>query len=550
MKLKNLLIAAFVAMSAVPLFVGLQYLNETAREHDEEQFVRHLDSLADISKDRVLRVTERIREQTDLIANRTQLKMSLERWNRNNDPVELSGVRESIDDAITSLTHIQSIRVFDKGGTLVATAGDSASGNDEKVPRLSRETLALQRDRSDTLLERGQRIVLNNRLIGYIRISYFADFLNQLVSTRAGLGDTGEWLLAVRSSDNTALVVTPLKYTPGAAFERSISVGDSKSPIAQAFLGNERILQNTPDYRGVPVVAATRYLPDQGWAIVTKVDQSEVDELANQNQSVILVSEIVIILSAIGVGIALAIYISRPVEKLTDHTAKVADGVLKEPDIGNPSWYEAQQLTDHFSQMISSLRDLNETLQDKVEERTRELTHMNRELETLATRDHLTGLFNRRHFDKKFEEEFARSKRYKRELSVAVLDIDHFKSINDNYGHAVGDEVLKTIAEYTQSSIRESDVAARTGGEEFCILLPETNAQAAQAFLERFRHGVSELSFTADDRTFTVTCSIGVARCDEDSETREELLFRADESLYKAKNNGRNQVLLFRRQQS
>jgi len=545
-RLKNLLITAFVAISAVPLFVGLQYLNESSRAYTVQQFAENLDALADISKERVQTAINRMEEQTALIAGRTQLRRSLDRWIRTGESPAYQEMLESINDAQVTLTNIHSIRVYNKDGDQIAESEGFPPIETNTSPAFFRDGVKLHAVAGETFLTVGQPLTFNDRTIGFLRINFFANFLDELVSRRTGLGQTGEWALIVRNDDGNALVATPLKYDKGSAFSLSQPAENTDAPMIQALLGNETVLKRTNDYRGEPVMAVTRYLPEQDWGIVTKMDLSEVNELARANESVIYTAEIVIILSAIGVGILLAFYIARPVEKLSDHTDKVARGELTEPQVENPGWFEAKQLTEHFSYMISSLRELNNTLQEKVDERTRDLTNVNQELELLVTQDHLTGLFNRRHFDKRFEEEFRRSKRYQRELSVAVLDIDFFKSINDTFGHAVGDEVLKKLGAFLKTSVRDSDIVARTGGEEFCIVLTETGGQAAQAFLERFRQGVSELAFNAEGRDFKVTCSIGVAVLDAATETAEELLFRADQSLYNAKNNGRNQVLLFR----
>jgi len=546
MRLKSLLITAFVALSAVPLFVGLQYLNESYRAYNIEQFSEHLNALAEITEERVQTAVDRMEEQTDLIAGRSQLTRSLDLWHRTGESLAFDSLEQGISDAQASLSSIHSIRIYSKNGDLVAESKGFPPLKADTSPASFRDGLKLHRTEGVAFVTVGKPLILGNRTIGFIRISYFADFLDQLVKQRTGLGQTGEWALAVRNEDGGALVATSLKYDSASAFSRSLSADNTDAPMIQALLGNETVLKQATDYRGKTVIAATRYLPEQDWGIVAKVDLSEVNELARQNESVIYIAEVVIILSAIGVGIVLAFYIARPVEKLSDHTNKIANGELTEPHVENPGWLEAKQLTDHFSYMISSLRELNDNLQEKVDERTHDLQSVNRELELLATQDHLTGLFNRRHFDQRFEEEFRRSKRYQRDLAVAVLDIDFFKSINDTYGHAVGDEVLKKLSGFLKTSVRDSDIAARTGGEEFCIVLTETGGRAAQAFLERFRQGVSELEFVAEERKFTITCSIGIAVLDSATENREQLLFRADQSLYNAKNNGRNQVLLFR----
>lgn len=126
-----------------------------------------------------------------------------------------------------------------------------------------------------------------------------------------------------------------------------------------------------------------------------------------------------------------------------------------------------------------------------------------------------------------------------------MMDVDHFKSINDKYGHAVGDEVLQKFANHLESYCRDSDIVARIGGEEFCILLVECESDNAITILERIRQGLSEIEFHANPEPFFATCSFGVAFIDDSCTTPEELLKQADTALYAAKHNGRNFIVQY-----
>lgn len=162
------------------------------------------------------------------------------------------------------------------------------------------------------------------------------------------------------------------------------------------------------------------------------------------------------------------------------------------------------------------------------------------ELRRLATTDPLTGIANRRRFLDKAPREVTRSQRYGRNLSVLMLDVDHFKSINDRYGHAVGDQVLCRLVEVCTEELREHDVIGRLGGEEFAILLPETELETARAVAERLRQNIERT--TVDGQSFHFTVSFGVAQVKGSEETAEEVIRRADEALYRAKQKGRNRV--------
>lgn len=171
----------------------------------------------------------------------------------------------------------------------------------------------------------------------------------------------------------------------------------------------------------------------------------------------------------------------------------------------------------------------------------RALRQAERDLQRLATTDELTGTCNRRAFSGVAEREFLRAKRFDRPMTLLALDIDHFKLINDRHGHAVGDRVLKTCAERWMKLLREQDLLGRLGGEEFCVLLPETPPAVAMAVAERLRAATSSVP-TGDG--VLVTVSIGVSSLVPDDEDWADTLERADHALYVAKDEGRDRVAL------
>jgi len=160
--------------------------------------------------------------------------------------------------------------------------------------------------------------------------------------------------------------------------------------------------------------------------------------------------------------------------------------------------------------------------------------------EQCATTDALTGLPNRRHADEVLERLLAAARRTRRPLSVVLFDLDHFKAINDNFGHSIGDEALRATASATRELLRGSDHAARFGGEEFLLLLPETSADDALIVAEKLRAQIAELEVEGLDRE--VTASFGVAAYPDHEATADRLIEAADAALYRAKAAGRNRV--------
>ena len=160
-----------------------------------------------------------------------------------------------------------------------------------------------------------------------------------------------------------------------------------------------------------------------------------------------------------------------------------------------------------------------------------------------ATLDALTNLNNRRQFEVRLGQEIATTKRQKNPLCAMMIDIDFFKKVNDTYGHASGDIVLRTVAQIIKEHLRESDIPSRYGGEEFAILLPYTHIEEAQIVGERLRKAVEETPVCLDKMNINVTISMGLAELDS-NESGEELFKRADKALYEAKESGRNRVCI------
>lgn len=192
----------------------------------------------------------------------------------------------------------------------------------------------------------------------------------------------------------------------------------------------------------------------------------------------------------------------------------------------------------HINDKSVELKELNENLENKVTERTQELENIKDELEVLATTDALTQMHNRYALMKFLSTEVNRSHRYDTPLSVIMYDVDHFKVVNDKYGHDIGDIVLSTLSKLVKKNIRDIDVVGRYGGEEFLVVLPNISIEEAKFFAHRLREEVEAYSF---ETVGSITISLGLVEV-KNEENINELFQRVDKLLYKSKNNGRNQV--------
>ncbi len=169
-------------------------------------------------------------------------------------------------------------------------------------------------------------------------------------------------------------------------------------------------------------------------------------------------------------------------------------------------------------------------------------------LEYESTIDSLTNIYNRRQFDRRLREEFSVSKRHNKPMSLIMLDVDHFKAVNDQLGHQGGDLVLRRLAEILSAGIREGDIVCRYGGEEFAVILPHTDRDRATVLAERLREQIARTellpqNISPSDQAVHVTASLGVATLDHNMTSAEMLVRAADRALYDAKSSGRNKVV-------
>ncbi|MFC2166364.1 GGDEF domain-containing protein [Acidobacteriota bacterium] len=197
------------------------------------------------------------------------------------------------------------------------------------------------------------------------------------------------------------------------------------------------------------------------------------------------------------------------------------------------------------------LNDKLVKLQEKLEQvhqHSHSLHGENETLVRLAAKDGLTGLYNHAYIKERLKQELYRCQRYEHPLSLLMIDIDDFKSLNDSYGHVVGDRVLKTLSLLMQEIVRPSDIIGRYGGEEFLIILPQTNSEHALAVAERIRENIEFYEFEvhpSKNKISQVTVSVGLCAYPDNGHSPEDLIAFADESLYVAKKEGKNRVTIF-----
>jgi len=285
---------------------------------------------------------------------------------------------------------------------------------------------------------------------------------------------------------------------------------------------------------GVAVIGTLRQVAESNWGVLTELTQAEGFNLVNRFRNITILVLLCLFAVVGSLAYLLGLMLVRPLERLTRGAARVAAGDF---DVTLPvlTGGELGYLTTVFNDMVAQLR-ANMLEVDAINERLRE---KNLQLQRLSLTDPLTGLDNRRHLMEVLEQELKRAARSGEEFALLIMDVDHFKTYNDAFGHQAGDEALIAVAGILKSSVREVDCAARYGGEEFVVLLPATGLDRAAEVAERICEAVRHAKVPGGQ----ITVSVGVASYPAQGISLDSLIASADAALYHAKREGRDCVV-------
>ncbi|URI07186.1 diguanylate cyclase [Aquincola tertiaricarbonis] len=324
------------------------------------------------------------------------------------------------------------------------------------------------------------------------------------------------------------------------------------TPALETLQAGPRVLewQDGTDYLTAAISVHPQSRTNQlGWRVVVRQPAAVALAAAYEAQRVVWWSGLVVALLAAAVAWWAAGSLSRPLTAIHEAALRIGAG---EADVRLPTpsgASEVRGLGTALAGMMAtlaareaSLREANETLEARVAERTQALAHANAELNQLARRDALTGLPNRRAADERLASELSRHRRNHQPLTLLGIDIDHFKRVNDTHGHAAGDATLVQVAQLLQRTLRSTDFVARTGGEEFLVLLPETDTEGGQQVAEKLRAAVEALTL---ETVGSVTISVGMTNRAHTYRDGAAATHAADVALYAAKRGGRNRVVAF-----
>ncbi len=550
-KYKILLILLLLAFVTHTLITSVYYIN--SQKLVKKLATYHLVSMANVQQQRMNGFIANNIEKLKLITSRTQMRRSFASYQQNQNKAHIKLIKKILLDATEQAKSIEDIWLLDTTGKVVVSGQGHNLNRSYSNHHLflnakkatSANLLLNEREGQIPTIIFSAPLYLEQQLLGVVAMQVNMERLFEFLRDYSGLGKTGEVLMATESSQGNILFFTPLR------FEHFPQLFNRNSAIASLYKtereesDDELLIAN--DYRNKTVYAISHFLPELDIVIIVKMDQDEVLSFNKELQQLIVYLIFFLILVVLIASVILAHKITRPVITITEVAVMISRGELKKR-INEYSDDELGKLAQALNTMADRLINTNLMLEEKVIEKTAELQKANKKLEVIAQTDALTGLKNRGFFDKQIETEWRRNMRLKSPMSFILIDIDHFKSINDNKGHPVGDEYLKKIANLLSSSVlRAGDLLARYGGEEFIIVLNGTNAENAIAFANNIKDGVENLQLLNEFSSVAavVTVSLGVFSVTPHAEISiAECIKCADEALYQAKRNGRNKAVL------
>lgn len=366
---------------------------------------------------------------------------------------------------------------------------------------------------------------MHNELLGALSAVLDVGTVKPRLQDQVHMSSTEVILLA---SDGAPLLGT---QTPTSAL---IPLGEERLNYLRTHLGEALSLEGHHRREVVAVAAAPRSLPV---IVVAERDRAEIFAawLGLLQVFVLLTAALTLLVGLV------AYWMGRSIVTPLNGLIAAADGIAR-GDLGIQLRDAPAGEIGHLTRVFNLMTDRLRRSRTEVMAANQALQTQNQLLENLAVTDSLTGLYNRKKLDDILAEQLARFRRNHRPFAVLMLDLDYFKSVNDEYGHVAGDQVLADVAAILRQSIRSIDYAARYGGEEFVLVLVETALDAAVDIAQRIRSVVENREPSASTERISITVSLGVAQSREEDAGPEKVLARADEALYRAKRNGRNRV--------
>lgn len=388
----------------------------------------------------------------------------------------------------------------------------------------------------------------HGRIVGILILNHAVDQLFKSV-TDVHIGHTDHTMLAASDGSLLFCPIYQIKnHTLSKGFSRAIfrkNDGWTTTRMDVHYPGREAVNGFAPVNFNISNLSP-KSLGGQRWYIFTSQNPEETYAPLRSLLRWSAISAGIGLVVLVALAVLVARTIVRPIALLRTQAREIIQGIQSLPmerrTTATP--YVLPTMDIHTGDEIEELAGTFYDMAGTLESTRRKMVEMTHRLEEMAIRDELTGLYNRRHVLEELRSEFSRSARFNLPLSCLEIDLDYFKDVNDRYGHQAGDRILRQISEVFQKSFREPDIISRIGGEEFLVILPQTELQGALAKAERLREQVAQHAFTIDyGKTIRLTISIGVAVYpDARIHNVDHLVKIADDALYQSKKDGRNRV--------
>ena len=388
LKLKYSLITTLLLSLLIPLLIGFYFLVSNVTHQHKMQVKESLEAITQIAKLRILASVEQIKETTALVSSRTQLRRSLALHIQtiSNSPSlsqsHLNNVNKIIQDAALAINNLEEITIMDNQGNVIATTL-SVSHTEIDISAITLPHITLSNDQGVTLLSGFDPLMLDGERIGVIKVSVRPGFIEEIVSGGSDLGNTGEWVLAIKDENGDAIVVSQTLFENKGAFNRKIAKTDTHIPMKSAINGIETFMWESTDYAGNRITAATASIPEFEWGIVAKLNHDEVIQDTNTIARLFWWVLLAVVVIALTIGIILSHFIAYPIESLTKQIKAIEVGTedsFKQRLSVEDSWTEVAILAHQFNNMLDAIEELNADLNIKVLSRTAELGSSNRQL--------------------------------------------------------------------------------------------------------------------------------------------------------------------------
>ena len=382
MKIRSKLIVYFLVISLIPLIIIGIFNYISAEQLLKKEILNKLENIATLGEKNIENVIEENLEKIKLISTNLQLNIELDKYNnnidRNKSQVSMNNIINPIKSAIKNFDDI-SIR--DLTGTIVASTNNSAIGknhaNDKLFiqGKLQNDVSIFFNDKNNKIkLYVGSPIIYNDKLIGLVTAIYNLDNLLSIFQTYEGLGKTGEFILVHKNDNgNGVLFMTPLRFDSGTAFNLNISKDQINTPTIQSLLKNEKTFTDTLDYRGIPVLAVTRYLEGIDWGLVAKIDKLEAFTPLENLKYVTIISGVLVGIMVIIASLIIGKSISNPIHKLMAASKNISQGKFDNPISIIGGSEEVKELSNQLDNMRQNIHYTNNHLNDLVDERTQKL---------------------------------------------------------------------------------------------------------------------------------------------------------------------------------